>query len=364
MTAMSVTISCPPAADPTAAPPREPPRIRWYRTPVDRSALARLNRRSDLRGSLQTGGFLLLLAANAALALFSAAHWPWFVTVGLVFWHGTCWQFLVNGFHELVHGTVFKTRWLNELFARVFAFLGWHNPHFFWASHTAHHKYTLHEPDDLEVTVPCPLTLGGYLGRGFLDLPWVWQNVRGQVRRALGDFNPDRDRWTAQLYPAADAAGRRRVVGWARFLLIGHGLVAAVSLAAGWWMVPLVVSLAPAYGRWLHLLVNETQHAGLPGETADYRLCCRTILVNPFLGFLYWHMNYHTEHHMYAAVPCYNLGRLHRLIAHDLPPCPRGLVATWRQIIPLLRRQRLAPGVACARSLPPLPHSSGDRRAE
>lgn len=346
---MSIALSTP---EPTIAADRHPPRIKWYRSPVDREEMAILNQRSDLRGALQTGGFLALLAANAGLAAWSATHWPWPLTVALVFWHGTCWQFLINGFHELVHRSVFRTRWLNELFVRVFGFLGWYNHHFFRASHEAHHKYTLHEPDDLEVVLPVRMTLGGYLARAIVDVPGFLHMLRGQVRRALGDSNPDRDRWTAALFPADDPDGRRRLVGWARILLAGHGLVAAVSLATGWWIVPVLLSLPAAYGRWLHLLLNETQHIGLAKETPDFRLCCRTILLNPFLRFLYWNMNYHTEHHMYAAVPCYHLGRLHRAIAHDLPPCPRGIVATWRQIAPVLRRQRIDPAYCYVAPLP------------
>ncbi|MGY8902743.1 MAG: fatty acid desaturase, partial [Flavobacteriales bacterium] len=30
--------------------------------------------------------------------------------------------------------------------------------------------------------------------------------------------------------------------------------------------------------------------------------------------FLYWHMNWHTEHHLYAGVPCYNLKKLHQAV--------------------------------------------------
>jgi fatty acid desaturase len=85
----------------------------------------------------------------------------------------------------------------------------------------------------------------------------------------------------------------------------------------------------------------------------DFRLCCRTILLNPFLQFLYWHMNYHTEHHMYAAVPCYKLGRLHRLIRAEIPCCPRGLRETWRQIGAILERQERDPGYQYVPELPP-----------
>jgi len=95
----------------------------------------------------------------------------------------------------------------------------------------------------------------------------------------------------------------------------------------------------------------------------DFRLCCRTILINPVAQFLYWHMNYHTEHHMYAAVPCYKLGQLHRAIKHDLPPCPRGIVATWRQISAIVDRQDKEPDYQFAAPCPnPRPKDIDQRR--
>ena len=94
---------------------------------------------------------------------------------------------------------------------------------------------------------------------------------------------------------------------------------------------------------------------GLPGNVPDFRLCGRTIYLNPVLQFLYWHMNYHTDHHIYAAVPCYRLVSLHRLIEADLPPCHRGVVAVWREIAAPLRRRAAEPGdqssPRCARRL-------------
>ena len=75
-------------------------------------------------------------------------------------------------------------------------------------------------------------------------------------------------------------------------------------------------------------------------------------LVNPVFRFLYWHMNYHIEHHMYAAVPCYNLRALHNAIAHDLPHCPKGLLETWGVIIPILKQQQVDPSYEFVPELP------------
>ena len=121
-------------------------------------------------------------------------------------------------------------------------------------------------------------------------------------------------------------------------------MILVVSLWQGWWLVPVVVSLATCYGGWLNFfLCNNTQHIGLQDGVPDFRLCCRTLKLHPVPRFLCWHMSYHTEHHMYAAVPCYRLGRLHEAIRHDLPPCANGLVAAWKEIALIQERQTADP---------------------
>ena len=50
-----------------------------------------------------------------------------------------------------------------QFFVRVFGFLGWFSHISFWASHQAHHRYTLHPPDDSEVVLPVKFTLKSYL---------------------------------------------------------------------------------------------------------------------------------------------------------------------------------------------------------
>ena len=140
--------------------------------------------------------------------------------------------------------------------------------------------------------------------------------------------------WELAIFPESDPDKRRRLIRWDRFLLVGHALIVVVSLYFGLWMVPVLVTLAPFYGGWLLFLCNNTQHIGLQDDVPDFRLCTRTVILNPFFRFLYWHMNYHIEHHMYAAVPCYRLGKLHAAIKSDLPHCPRGLYERGRKSPP------------------------------
>jgi len=325
-------------------------KIAWYRTKLSREALARVNERSDALGWAQAGGHVALLLLTATAAWVSIGRLPLAVTLLLFLLHGTCYAFLLNGFHELCHKTVFKTPRLNQIFLNLYSFLGWYNPVLFWASHQEHHKYTLHPPYDQEVLLPVRLTLVSFLKSSLID-PWDFvSRLRAYVRLSLGRLEGE---WEQALFPANATAQRQALFGWARLHLAGHALLGIVSLALGWWQIPLLVTLAPFYGGWLLYLCNNTQHVGLMDNVPDFRLCSRTILLHPALRFLYWHMNYHTEHHMYAAVPCYRLAELHALIEHDLPPCPRGLVATWRQIGAILQRQQADPTYQYRAELPP-----------
>ena len=51
-------------------------------------------------------------------------------------------------------------------------------------------------------------------------------------------------------------------------------------------------------------------------------------------------MNFHIEHHMFAAVPFYNLPRLHRLVAADFPVRQRSFLAALRLPAGIRRRQK------------------------
>jgi fatty acid desaturase len=309
--------------------------IRWYRPKISKDDLARLNSRSDLLGFAQTGGYLGTLFLTGSLFVWCCFNAPLLAFPALLI-HGGCCAFLINGFHELVHDSVFKTRWLNTVFLHILSFLGWYNHISFWASHTEHHKYTLHHPDDSEVVLPQKFTASYLLKAGIVDLkgiPWL---VIGAFNAARGKFAHG---WEEHLMTELKPQLRKSQVRWARIVLVGHVLIWVVSLATGWWPLIIAISFARMFGSGIFMLCNTSQHIGLTDAYPDFRVCCRTFTLNPVLQFLYWHMNYHTEHHMYAAVPCYNLGKLHRLIKHEMPPSTHGLIQTWRQIWDIQKRQ-------------------------
>ncbi len=332
-------------ASAVASPAREPLPVKWYRSPVPREQMMALLARSDARGFAQTLPHLTLIAATgtaAYLAIMQPTAWfgawsPWVLLAALplLMLHGMLCSFAINAVHELGHGTVFRTKWLNRFFEAVFAFIGWIHHDHFTVSHTRHHRYTLHYPDDQEETLPKKFdTRGIWRHGGLLEwrFPLLWvQAMRNQLRIAQGLAGFDGP-WNAVLFPADKPALRSPIRRWAVALFAGHLGIVVVAIAYGWWALPLVVSLTPYYGGWLQQLMNNTQHIGMMKDVGDARLCCRSFTTHPVLQYFYWHMNFHIEHHMFAAVPCYRLNDLHRTIVFDLPPTPHGIRVTWNDI--------------------------------
>ncbi len=329
--------------------------IKWYRTPIPREELKKLTARRDLPALAQAVGHLLLIAATgtAAWIAWDAAAvgaFPIWAVIALVFLHGTMWAFLLQGFHELVHYTVFKTKWLGTFFLYLYSLLGWFNPIHFKASHTRHHLYTLHPPKDREVRLPIRIRLWHYLQRAIINPKGFYDRVKGFVTVATGKYTTD---WQREILEEEGPKEQRRLRTFARVELLLQAALVAIAIATGTYQLIVLVTLAPFYGSWLQFLCNETQHVGLVDNVPDFRLCCRTFTANPVIRFLYWNMNYHTEHHMYAAVPCYNLHKLHKQVRHELPAWPHGVVATWRQIISILRRQYEDPEYQFIPEVPP-----------
>lgn len=330
--------------------------VDWYRCPVPRDTLQALNRRSDFLAYLQTLGFLAVLILTGAFAWYIYARYGILYAIPAIFLHGTCFAFQINAVHELGHKTVFRGRRTNSFFEHIFAFLGWINHRMFWNSHLRHHRYTLHPPDDLEVTLPIKLTRKEFLKHAIIN-PWgFWWTLKYTNRIARGHFSGE---WELKLYPPTETQKRREAINWARSILLGHSAILIVSVLMGWWLLPVLTTFAAFYGGWLQFLCNNTQHVGLQENVPDFRLCCRTMYLNPFARFLYWHMNYHTEHHMYPGVPCYKLGALHRAIRPDMPRT-HGLLGAWREIATILKRQKSDPSYFFAPELPASPPPAGE----
>ena len=277
------------------------------------AAVAPLNRRSDFRGCRQLLGHVgLLLLTGTGIA---ATLGTWWMLPAMLL-HGIIQVALFAGLHETVHYTAFRSRWLNETVATVIGLVHFLPARFFRRFHTAHHRHTQDPARDPELAGPKPATTAGYLL--YISGFRYWRDRVGELaRHAAG-------RVAADFVPAAE----RSAIAWeARLHLVAYAAVLAVSALMGspialyFWVLPAVMGQPFLRGYLL------AEHTGCIEDPNDMVRNTRTTFATPPIRFLMWNMPYHTEHHVYPAVPFHALPRLHELMRDRLAVTSPGYAA-------------------------------------
>jgi len=320
--------------------------IHWYRSPISRDELRRFTEKSDLKGWLQAGSFLLIFLCTTAGAIVLFERKLWIPMVVVCYLHSAFLQMvgMSAAVHELSHGTVFKRKGPNEFFYHLFCFLTWNSPVHFRNSHMLHHQLTVYRGRDKEVIqgpVKDKMNLGNYLSWLTFDYQWFWTLVSINVRHALGDGDADFFSWDPLFQ--RDDPRRKQMIRWARFAVLSYIVLTVGFALLHLWVLIYLIVFGNFFVSILGRLTGAIQHTGLAENTPDWRAVCHTVLVNPVVGYLYWHMNYHTEHHMYAAVPCFNLAGFSRTLAPDMPIPTRTFSAGLRRVLEIKRAQKTNP---------------------
>ncbi len=256
--------------------------------------LRALMQRSDARGALQLGSHLGAIAVSGAALWLVRGTW-WAVPVFMV--HGVLINFLYAAQHELSHSTVFRSKWPNMVFGRLFGFVLIFPRDFDWIQHSAHHQWTQDWEKDGELARR-PYTLGSYLVWLSGVSYWVTR-VQRILRFARGEV----------LEPYVRPDQHALVIAEARWHLAGYAAVAAASVAAQSWAAVLLW-LAPMLAmKPVHQLQNTIEHLGLSHE-ADIFRNTRSTRTNALMRWLCWQMPYHTAHHAFPSVPFWRLREL------------------------------------------------------
>jgi len=179
--------------------------------------------------------------------------------------------------------------------------------------HLQHHKYAQQAEDpDLGLSAPFPITRKS-----------LWRKV---VRDLTGQTF-----YKQRIAPSIDAfaSGRRKGVPfgktargvlafWKPFLVFHAFLWGGLTLIGYWWTWPLLWLVPMA--TWYPLITrlrNIAEHACVGKDEPDPLRHARTTRAGPIARLLLapYYVNYHCEHHMFMHVPCWNLPRVHRLLA-------------------------------------------------
>ena len=246
--------------------------------------------------------------------------------------------------HESLHGTAFKTDWLNNALYEVASFMVLRESTPWRWSHLRHHSDTMIVGRDPEIHVMRPPDPRKLVSKFFNLLGYV-RYVRGVILHSFGRLTGDE----RELIPEAEHPS---VCFKARIYALIYAAVIGLAIYHRSILPLLYVGLPSFFGTWLMTLYGYTQHAGLAENVLDHRLNSRTIYMNPVNRFLYWNMNYHVEHHIFPLVPYHALPELHEVIKADLPTPYSGMIEAYREIIPTVIRQMKDPTYHVKRVLP------------
>jgi fatty acid desaturase len=262
-----------------------------------------LLRRSDVKAWLMvlrtwtlTFGILWLVAAYPSLLTFLFA---WLVLPGRQL-------SLAVLMHEAGHGSLFKTRALNQWVGQWLCALPTLGDLDSYArGHTAHHKFAgSHDDPDLPNYQAYPISRDSLYRKWRRDL----LGTTGlKLLRALASGT------SSQM--SRESHGSSHLVA-KQILVHGVFIVALSALGIGWtwflWMFTFLTSY-----MWVVRLRQVGEHAVVTDlYDPDVRLNTRTVEAPFWQRFLLApnNVNYHMEHHFMAGVPCYNLPKLRSLL--------------------------------------------------
>ena len=277
----------------------------------DRALLTGLTNRDGIfRAAFHFGAILLFGAA----ILTRVALWPLLLPL-----QGILIIFLFTAMHETIHGTAFRSAWLNRAVSTTSGFLIFIPPVWFRYFHFAHHRHT-HDPDnDPELMSRKPETVAQYV-LYLSGLPLWTGMVKVIAANALGIAD---ERYVPEK-------GKAKVRLEARITVAAHAALAVASIALWspallWvWILPIV--LGQPFLR-AYLLA---EHARCP-HVANMLENTRTTFTTALVRLIAWNMPFHAEHHAYPAVPFHKLPRFHAVVAAHLRSTERGYISFNRK---------------------------------
>jgi fatty acid desaturase len=263
---------------------------------LTREQLQELSAKSDWRGGVQVLTHVVALTASTALLANTWGTW-WAVPVFLM--QGALLNWLYCAQHELSHGTVFRTRWLNEALGRLIGFIQLYPRDFDRIQHFGHHRHTGDWEKDPELFRD-PYELRDYLV-WFSGISYWMSRVSRLVRLLHGKV----------IEPYIREDEKPLVIREARAHLALYAVVLALSLwfqswaAVIYWLAPMLAT------KWAYMLQGTIKHLGRPHNDNLFENT-RTARTGPLFHWLGWNMQYHTAHHLFPSVPFHRLPRATR----------------------------------------------------
>src|SRR5687768_1662509 len=257
----------------------------WYHTDIPRKQMKELMQRSDGPAIRDTLIWFAILITSAAAGIYFWGTWwavPFFLVYGVFYGSASD-----SRWHEMGHGTAFKTQWMNKVVYQIACFMIMRNPVTWRWSHARHHTDTIIVGRDPEIAVMRPPDLLRVVLNvfGIID---VWYAMTDMLRYAAGNLSDAEKSFIPETeWPKAIFAARVWTAIYAATIVIAVAMQSILPL--------MLVGLPRIYGAWHMVMCGLLQHGGLAEDVTDHRLNTRSVLMNPISRFIYLNMNYHVE---------------------------------------------------------------------
>ena len=275
------------------------------------AVLAPLTELSAVRSTLAVAQ---TLASIAVVLAFAVAFWSIPAAIVAIVLIAPLQHALFIIAHDAAHYRVYRTRWLNDVVGRLAGTLGGIPMCAYRVIHRLHHNH-LYGPQDPDIALH-----GGYpRGRLYL-LRKLARDLAGMTAwktyayffgaPALNAATNTAQRPLDDTSPKLREAARRD-----RWVVLGfHIGMPIVAFSTGWGLYYVVLWVVPlATGLQAILRFRAVCEHGALSDFSSPLTAARTNLPNWWQRFFLFphHVNYHIEHHLYPAVPHYNLPALH-----------------------------------------------------
>jgi fatty acid desaturase len=283
---------------------------------LDRKSLKELMRRSNAVPLRRLALCLVALGFLGYLYV-SAMGSRWFLPALFLF--GSTLSLTVYSLsHECSHGTVFRSRWLNETIFWATSLLFGQEVLYRRYSHAAHHTHTMFVGHDAQLPFAQPVGLKAYL-LWYSGVLYHSQFLRVLFLHSLGRFSDK----TRSFTPPEELP---RMVRNSRLFIVIYAGAAAVSWYFSTSVLLWIWLLPKLAGDPIMLTYAGSQHFEKEENTIDLRRSTRSLRPNWLIDLFYWNMSFHIEHHLYPTVPFFALPKLNALIKDRLPE-PEGILS-------------------------------------
>ena len=319
---------------------------KWYRCNIDREEFTKLCEKSDWSGFKHVFIYFGSLVVVGYFAYITWGTW-WSLLFFLIY--GNIYACSDSMWHETGHKTAFKSKFWNNFFYQIASYMDNFEPVRWRWSHFKHHGHTaFDDPHDFEIAIRKPTDLFLFFSYfiPFAQILIFYKSLQFEtIKHAVGITTPVMQ----QCIPEKE---RNKCRNSARIHVGIWITTIVISIIYQSWLPVLYIVIPGLYGKTLIASFGLTQHTGLQENIKDHRFSTRTIHLNPIFSFLYWHMEYHIEHHMFPTVPSYNLPKLHKMIKDQMPPAKKGLWGAYKEILPAIFRQAKNPNYKIKLSIP------------